>query len=46
MARAKRYGAQLGFDTLNVDPAKARAAMVKTLHYFANHQNPKELSYE
>jgi hypothetical protein len=27
MARAKRYGAELGFDTTSPDPAKARAAM-------------------
>lgn len=46
MARAKRYGAQLGFDTTSADPAKARAAMAKTLHYLANHQKPEELTYE
>lgn len=46
MARAKRYGAELGFDTTSTDPAKARTAMAQTLHYLANHQNPQELTYE
>lgn len=46
MARAKRYGAQLGFDTTSSDPAKARAAMAQTLQYFATHKNPEELTGE
>lgn len=46
MARAKRYGAELGFDTTNPDPVKARAAMAQTLHYFANHKKPEELTKE
>lgn len=46
MARAKRYGAELGFDTTNSDPVKARAAMAKTLHYLANHKNPQDLTVE
>jgi hypothetical protein len=46
MARAKRYGAELGFDTTSQDPATARAAMAQTLHYLATHQKPEELSPE
>lgn len=46
MARVKRYGAELGFDTTSPDPAKARAAMAQTLHHFANHKNPQELTFE
>lgn len=46
MGRVKRYGAELGFDTTSPDPAKARAAMAQTLHHFANHQNPQELTSE
>lgn len=46
MGRVKRYGAELGFDTTNPDPVKARAAMAQTLHYLANHQKPEELTQE
>lgn len=46
MGRVKRYGAELGFDTTSPDPTKARAAMVQTLHHFANHKNPQELTPE
>lgn len=46
MGRVKRYGAQLGFNTTSADPAKARAAMVQTLHYLTNHPKPEELSPE
>lgn len=46
MSRAKRYGAELGYATTSPDPATARNAMAHTLHYFANHPNPEELSPE
>lgn len=46
MGRLKRYGAELGFDTTSPDPVKARSAMAHTLHYFATHQKPEELTPE
>lgn len=46
MGRVKRYGAELGYDTTSSDPTTARIAMAHTLHYFANHPNPEELTPE
>jgi hypothetical protein len=46
MARIKRYGAELGYDTTSSDPITARTAMAHTLRYFATHPNPEELSPE
>lgn len=46
MSRVKRYGAELGFDTTSQDPTTARNAMAQTLHYFATHQKPEELTSE
>lgn len=46
MGRIKRYGAELGYETTSPDPSTARHAMARTLHHFATHPRPEELSPE
>jgi hypothetical protein len=46
MARVKRYGAELGYDTNSQDPVKARAAMAQALQYFTTHPEPETLTNE